>query len=153
MINLSSLKPNAKKSKIRRGRGNGSKGTFSGRGCKGQNSRAGGGVRLGFEGGQSGVLDRMPKLRGFRNPNRVETEAVNLFVLEENYKNGETVSLETLLLRGMISGRNGKVKVLAKGDITKKLTISAEIMISANAKTAIEAAGGTVQVAAVVEAV
>lgn len=145
MTNLSSLKPNSKKNRIRRGRGNGSKGTFSGRGCKGQNSRAGGGVRLGFEGGQSGILDRMPKLRGFRNPNRVETESVNLYVLEEAYKDGETVNLESLLTKEIISGRNAKVKVLGKGEITKKVTIAAEIMISANAKVAVEKSGGKVE--------
>jgi large subunit ribosomal protein L15 len=145
MTNLSSLTPNAKKSRIRRGRGNGSKGTFSGRGCKGQNSRAGGGVRLGFEGGQSGVLARMPKLRGFRNPNRVETEALNLYVIEQSYEAGETVNLESLLKKGIITGRNAKVKLIADGELNKKVTIAAEILISASAKVAVEKAGGTVE--------
>lgn len=145
MTNLSSLKPNNKKSRIRRGRGNGSKGTFSGRGCKGQNSRSGGGIRLGFEGGQSGILARMPKLRGFKNPNRVETEAFNLYVIEDAYKDGETVNLETLLAKGIISGRNAKVKILGDGEIKKKVTVSAQIMTSAGAKEAIEKAGGKVE--------
>jgi len=81
----------AKKAKMRKGQGNGSKGTFAGRGVGGQNSRAGGGVRLGFEGGQSGVLARMPKKRGFNNPNRVEAQVLNLKDLQEVYKDGEKV--------------------------------------------------------------
>lgn len=151
MTNLSSLKPNVKKSRIRRGRGNGSKGTFAGRGCKGQNSRAGGGVRIGFEGGQSGVLDRMPKLRGFRNPNRVETETVNLHVIEHRYSDGETVSLETLLAKKILSGRNSKVKILGDGELKKKVTIAAHLLISASARAAVEHAGGKVEVAVVTE--
>lgn len=145
MQSLSNLKPNQKRKSIRRGRGNGSnKGTFSGRGCNGQNARAGGGVRLGFEGGQSGLLDRMPKLRGFRNPNRVAAQTVSLAALENAYADGETVSVPTLVEKGLMLANNAKVKVLANGSIKKKLTVAAGILISAKAKEAIEKAGGKV---------
>ncbi len=144
-MKLNQLAPKQSKKRIRRGQGSASgNGDFSGRGCKGQNARAGGGVRLGFEGGQSGLLARMPKMRGFRNPNRVEAQVLNLEVLEALFSDGEKVSLETLLAKGAISGRNAKVKILGKGDIKKKLEISPEILLSASAKEALVKAGGKV---------
>ena len=133
-----------KKAKTRKGQGNGSKGTFSGRGCGGQNCRAGGGVRLGFEGGQSGFLAHMPKLRGFKNPNRVEAQILNLSDLEENFKDGAKVTLEALVELKLINKNNAKVKILGDGELTKKLEISAELLTSKSAKEAIEKAGGKV---------
>ncbi|PID70646.1 50S ribosomal protein L15 [bacterium DOLZORAL124_38_8] len=143
---LGQLSPNMpKKTRKRVGRGQASgQGTFAGRGCKGQNARSGGGVRLGFEGGQSSLLQRMPKLKGFKNPNRVEAQTVSLTKLNEFFADGETVSLETLLAKGLIRANNAKVKVL-QGDIEKKLTIASELLISAGAKESVEKAGGSVQ--------
>ncbi len=135
----------AKKTRKRRGQGNATgNGTFGGRGCKGQNSRAGGGVRPGFEGGQSGLLMRLPKWRGFKNPNRVEAQIVNLDVLELNFKDGDKVSVQDLMDKGLIRKNNSKVKILGDGEISKKLTVDAGILLSATAKAAIEKAGGSV---------
>jgi large subunit ribosomal protein L15 len=142
---LSKLAPKvAKPAKMRKGQGNGSKGTFAGRGCKGQNARAGGGVRPGFEGGQSGLLMRMPKLRGFKNPNRVETQIVNLDKLELTFADGAKVNLISLCEAGLIRKNNTKVKILGEGELTKKLTVE-EVLVSETAKAAIEKAGGTVK--------
>ena len=134
----------AKKAKTRKGQGNGSKGTFSGRGCGGQNSRAGGGVRLGFEGGQSGILAHMPKKRGFKNPNRVEAQIINLADLNETFKDGDLVNLDSLLKSKLINKNNAKVKILGDGELDKKLEIGSEILISKSAKKAIEKAGGKI---------
>lgn len=137
-MKLHQLSPKVKKpAKTRKGQGNGSKGTFSGRGCKGQNSRAGGGVRLGFEGGQSGILARMPKLRGFKNPNRVETQIVTLSDLDANFKTGEKVTLEALVTKGIVRAKNTKVKVLANGETSKKFEFSEDILVSEGVKKAI----------------
>jgi large subunit ribosomal protein L15 len=133
-----------KKAKMRKGQGNGSKGTFSGRGCNGQNSRAGGGVRLGFEGGQSGILAHMPKKRGFNNPKRIESQVLNINKLNENFKEGEIVNLESLVKLKLINKNNSKVKILGEGGVDKKLEIGAELLISVSAKKAIEKAGGRV---------
>lgn len=144
-MKLHNLAPKiAKKAKTRKGQGNGSKGTFAGRGVGGQNSRAGGGVRLGFEGGQSGILAHMPKKRGFKNPNRVEAQILNVSDLESNFKNGDKVNLETLLKLNLISKNNSKVKILGDGELTKKLEIGVELLISSSAKKLIEKAGGKV---------
>ena len=133
----------SKKAKTRKGQGNGGKGTFAGRGCNGQNSRAGGGVRLGFEGGQSGVLAHMPKKRGFRNPNRVETQVLNTKDLNEKYNDGEVVNLESLVKLKLINKNNFKVKILGEGALDKKLEIGKGLLVSDSAKKSIEKAGGT----------
>jgi len=142
---LSKLAPKVpKKAKMRKGQGNGSKGTFAGRGCNGQNCRAGGGVRPGFEGGQSGLLMRMPKLRGFKNPNRVEAQVVNLDKLELTFKDGAEVNVLSLSEAGLIRKNNAKVKILGDGEITKKLKVEG-VLVSESAKKAIEKAGGSVK--------
>jgi large subunit ribosomal protein L15 len=142
---LSKLAPKiAKKAKMRKGQGNGTKGTFAGRGKNGQNCRAGGGVRPGFEGGQSGLLMRMPKLRGFKNPNRVEAQIINLDKLEIAFNDGDSVCTKCLMEKGLIRKNNAKVKILGEGEITKKLNIEG-VLISTSAKAAIEKAGGTVK--------
>lgn len=142
---LNKLAPKVpKKAKMRKGQGNGSKGTFSGRGCNGQNSRAGGGVRPGFEGGQSGLLMRVPKLRGFKNPNRVEAQVVSLDKLELTFKDGAEINVLSLADAGLIRKNNAKVKILGDGEVTKKFTVEA-VLVSKSAKAAIEKAGGSVK--------
>jgi len=136
---------NKKKHIIGRGRSTGTGGTST-RGNKGQNSRTGGGVRLGFEGGQTPLFRRLPA-RGFSNADfRLEYTVVNLLLLEKFYSNGETVNYTTLLEKGLIKAKETAVKILGKGTLTKKLTIEVG-KISSGAKAAVEKAGGTVVVA------
>ena len=137
---------NKKKHIIGRGRSTGTGGTST-RGNKGQKSRSGGGVRLGFEGGQTPLFRRLPS-RGFSNaPFKVEYTAVNILMLEKFYANGETVSYQTLVAKGILRNKETAVKILGKGTLTKKLTIQVD-KISAGAKAAVEKAGGTVVAAA-----
>ncbi|GAD13891.1 50S ribosomal protein L15 [Geobacillus kaustophilus GBlys] len=129
---------------MRVGRGIGSgNGKTSGRGQKGQNARSGGGVRLGFEGGQTPLFRRLPK-RGFTNINRKEYAVVNLEKLNR-FEDGTEVTPELLLETGVISKLKSGVKILGKGQIEKKLTVKAH-KFSASAKEAIEAAGGKTEV-------
>ncbi len=145
-MKLHNLTPKIKKpSRKRKGQGNATgNGTFGGRGKNGQNARAGGGVRLGFEGGQTPLIQRMPKAGGFRNPNRIETKAISLDYISFKFKDGDKVNLETLLEKNLISKNDEKVKILASGEIDKKITIDKGVLTSATAKAAIEKAGGTV---------
>jgi large subunit ribosomal protein L15 len=151
-LNLSSLKPaQARRDRKRVGRGLGSgKGRYSGRGIKGQKSRSGSAkMRPGFEGGQTPIYMRLGKLRGPYSrdampvgPHRTYTQAVNLRDLEARFDAGADVTLETLLEKGLIKNTKIDVKILASGDLTKKLSVSAH-RFSAAAKEKIEAAGGT----------
>ena len=145
---LNELKPveGARHSKKRLGRGIGSGlGKTSGRGTKGQNSRSGGGVRPGFEGGQLPLFQRLPK-RGFHNHTRVEYTVVNVGQLNELFEDGATVDAQSLITIGLVKDlANGGIKVLGNGELTKKLTIKAN-KFSESAKKAIEAAGGSVEV-------
>lgn len=143
-MKLSSLAPKfAKKDRKRKGQGNATgNGTYAGRGMNGQNARAGGGVRLGFEGGQTPLIQRMPKFRGFKSINRVEAHPVNLIDLEAQFEAGETVSFDSLVAKGLIRKNASRVKILASGEITKALTIEAGITASKTAKELIEKAGG-----------
>jgi large subunit ribosomal protein L15 len=130
----------------RKGRGPGSgNGKTGGRGHKGQNARSGGGVRIGFEGGQMPAYRRLPK-RGFNNA-RFATEyaIVNLSDLEKLFDNGAVVDLVALVEANVISKPLDGLKVLGNGNLTKKLTVKAH-KISEAAKAKIEAAGGTVEV-------
>ncbi len=138
-----SLKPNAgsKKTRKRVGRG-GKTGTYSGRGMKGQNARTGGGVRPGFEGGQTPLLRRMPKLKGFRNPNKVTYFPVNLGQLEKLFNDGDTVDTKALVEKGVMK-KAAPIKVLATGDLKKKLTVTADLASEAAIKK-IEKAGGKI---------
>jgi large subunit ribosomal protein L15 len=144
--------PGARHTKKRIGRGSGSgTGKTSGKGNKGQNARSGGGVRPGFEGGQTPLFQRLPK-RGFTNRDRKEYTIINLDVLN-NFDNDTEVTLEALKEKGILkqiktkSNESGikmtKVKILGNGKLDKKLTVSAH-KFSASAKEAIEAAGGKV---------
>ena len=127
------------------GRGNGSgRGTYSGRGQNGQLSRSGGGKGAGFEGGQQPLAMRLPKLPGFRNPNRVEYTAVNVSRLEAKFNDGDVVDNAALVAARIIKKETEPVKVLADGELTKKLTVKVE-KVSAAAKAKIEAAGGKVE--------
>lgn len=144
-MKLHELKPNQGSAKARKrvGRGNASgHGTFSCRGCKGQNARTGGGVRPGFEGGQTPLIMRMPKLKGFKSPNRVSYQVVNLSKLGE-LKDGTEVSLELLLEKGLVSKKNVPVKILGTGDFSKKLKFTTGVF-SATAREKILKAGGTI---------
>ena len=133
---------NKKKTIIGRGRSSGTGGT-SGKGSKGQKSRSGGGVRLGFEGGQTPLFRRLPS-RGFSNAYfKVDYAVINLSDLEKVYSSGETVDYNTLVKKGLLKKSETLVKLLAKGSLTKKLTVSVD-KVSEAAKSAVEKAGGTV---------
>ncbi|MCL2569361.1 MAG: 50S ribosomal protein L15 [Oscillospiraceae bacterium] len=128
----------------RKGRGIGSgNGKTAGRGSKGQNSRSGGGVRIGFEGGQMPLVRRVPK-RGFNNMFAKPFISVNVSSLER-FENGSTVTVQDLIDAGLISKPKFGLKVLAGGDLTKKLTVQASAF-SESAKSKIEAAGGKAEV-------
>jgi large subunit ribosomal protein L15 len=142
ILKLHHLRPakGAKKEKTRKGLGEGSKGKTAGRGTKGTGARTT--VRLGFEGGGVNLVMRTPKLRGFKNPFRVEYQVVNLEKLSELYPKGGAVTVSDLVSKGAV--RKGEpVKVLGNGDISVKLDINVD-KVSASAKTKVEAAGGSV---------
>jgi len=132
-----------KKKRLGRGRASGL-GKTSGRGHKGQRSRAGSGVKPGFEGGQMPLQRRLPK-RGFTNIFRVVNQCLNIGVLAELFKSGDTIDTSILIEKGMVKSRKGPVKVLGTGDISIPLTIKANAF-SASAITKIEAAGGKAEV-------
>lgn len=140
------LKPpfGAKHNRKRVGRGDGSgHGTYSGRGCKGQKSRSGGGVRLGFEGGQLPLIKRLPRKRGFVNIFREEYSIVNIGKLNVFEANSE-VTPQTLLDVGLIKSLNNPVKILGDGEIDRPLTVKAN-KFSTTAQGKIVAAGGSVE--------
>ncbi|QCW51705.1 MULTISPECIES: 50S ribosomal protein L15 [unclassified Nocardioides] len=135
--------PGAKKAKTRVGRGEGSKGKTSGRGTKGTKARYQ--VPVAFEGGQMPIHMRLPKLKGFRNPFKVEFQVVNLDRISSLYPEGGDIDVASLVERGAV--RKGlPVKVLGQGDLTVKVSVTAQAF-SASAKEKIEAAGGSVTVA------
>ena len=133
--------PGSNRNKIRVGRGEGSKGKTAGRGTKGTKARNT--VRVGFEGGQMPLHMRTPKLRGFKNPFRVEYQVVNLEKLAELYPQGGDVTISDLVAKGAVR-KNEKVKVLGNGDIAVKLTVSVD-KVSGSAEQKIVAAGGSVK--------
>ena len=128
--------------RIGRGQGSGN-GKTAGKGHKGQNARSGGGVALGFEGGQTPLYKRIPK-RGFTNYTRKEYAIVNVASLNV-FEEGATVDFETLKAAGLLKKQLDGVKVLGCGELTKKLTVKAN-KFSATAKESIEKAGGIVEV-------
>ena len=148
-MDLSHLKPSdrSKFSKKRVGRGHGSgTGTQAGRGHKGAKSRSGFKFKRGFEGGQMPLHRRIPK-RGFHNPFRTEYAVVNLDTLAERFDAGAVITPELLRERGLIRSSRQPIKVLARGDINKKLTVRAH-KFSGTAQEKITAAGGTAEVLA-----
>jgi large subunit ribosomal protein L15 len=142
-MKLHHLKPaeGAKKERTRVGRGRaGARGKTAGRGTKGTGAR--GKVRPGFEGGQMPLIRRVPKMKGFKNPNRVDFAPVNVELLAK-YFDGE-VTPDAIVRHGL-AHKGSKIKVLARGDIDKALTVRAHAFSKA-AKEKIEAAGGTAEV-------
>lgn len=144
-MKLHELKPaQARKERNRVGRGMSSgNGKTSGRGHKGQKARSGGGVRLGFEGGQMPLFQRLPK-RGFTNIHRTEYAIVNLDALNR-FEEGTEITPELLLETGIVSKLKAGIKVLGNGNVEKKFTVKAH-KFSASAKESIEAAGGQTEV-------
>ena len=148
-MSLSNLRPpkGAKHSKTRVGRGHGSgQGKTAGRGHKGAQSRSGWKSKRGFEGGQMPIHRRVPK-RGFSNPFRVDYVVVNLDTLAEVFDGGSDVTPELLRERGLVREKRALIKVLGRGDVTKKLTVRAH-KFSESAAQKIAAAGGVAEVIA-----
>jgi large subunit ribosomal protein L15 len=146
MMDLSNLSPTPGSTKKRKriGRGPSSgHGKTSGRGHGGQKSRSGYSRRFGFEGGQMPLNRRLPK-RGFNHTIRHELTQVNLDVVCDNFEDGAEVTLETLIAKHAIKKTSTGVKVLGRGEITKKFTFKVDA-ISESAKTKIESAGGSVE--------
>ena len=131
--------PGAKTAKTRVGRGEGSKGKTAGRGMKGTKARYQ--VKAGFAGGQLPLHMRLPKLRGFKNPFRVEFQVVNLDKISELFPEGGDITVADLVAKGAVR-KNQPVKVLGTGDITVKVNVTADAF-SASAAEKIAAAGGT----------
>ena len=145
-MKLSELKApkGATRAPKRKGRGTASgNGTTAGRGMNGQKSRSGGGVRLGFEGGQMPLYRRLPK-RGFKNRNTKEIIGINVSDLQI-FEDGAVVTLESLIDSGIVKNPRDGIKILGNGELTKKLTVRANAF-SEGAKAKIEAAGGTAEV-------
>ncbi len=133
--------PGSRQSRKRVGRGNGSgHGTYSGRGCKGQKSRAGYRMRPGFEGGQLPLIKRLPRKRGFTNIFRTEYSTVDIGRLNV-FEPGSEVTPEKLVAAGVVKSLRNPIKILADGDINHSLTVKAH-KFSASARAKIEAAGG-----------
>jgi large subunit ribosomal protein L15 len=142
-MKLHHLRPakGAKKARTRVGRGRaGTRGKTAGRGMKGTGAR--GTIRAGFEGGQMPLIRRIPKLKGFKNPNRVEFAPVNVEILAKYFD--EDVTPEALYRHGL-AHKGARIKVLARGELDKKLVVKAHAFSKA-AKQKIEAAGGTAEV-------
>ena len=137
--------PGSRKEAWRKGRGHATgNGKTAGRGHKGQKARSGGGVRVGFEGGQMPLARRVPK-RGFNNIFAKPLESVNVSVLNDRFEDGAEIDAQVLLDTGVLSKCEYGVKILGNGEITKKLTVRAKAF-SASAKEKIEAAGGKAEV-------
>ena len=146
-MELKDLKPaeGSKRNRKRVGRGPASgNGKTAGRGMNGQKSRAGGGKGAGFEGGQTPLARRLPKLPGFRNFNRVEYVPVNVSRLDAKFNAGDLVDADTLYAAGIIKNTTDPIKVLGDGKITKALTVRVD-KVSASARAKIEAVGGKVE--------
>lgn len=141
-IHQLTLKKRKEKKTVGRG---GKRGTYSGRGNKGQKARSGASIDPLFEGGRSSLVERLKKVRGFKSLNAKKT-VLKLETLEKKFKDGDIVSIESLLAEKIVDKADVKngVKILSSGTITKKLTISAEILLSQTAKDAIIKAGGKI---------
>jgi large subunit ribosomal protein L15 len=143
LIRLDTLSPapGSRKEKKRVGRGDGSrKGSFSGRGCKGQKGRAGFRMKPGFEGGQLPIIKRLPSQRGFNNIFKTEYDVVNVAQLNV-FESGTEVDIITLMTAGLVKTGQKLVKILGDGEIDRPLTVKAD-KFTAAAKAKIEAAGG-----------
>ena len=146
MSKLNSFKlPEKRKSRTRVGRGNGSKGTYSGRGLKGQKSRSGGGVPLFFEGGQLPLVKRLPFLRGFKNRFKKDFSIVNLDDIENKFNEGDEVSAESLFSLNLIKKKNSNVKILGNGNLKKSLKIKVH-SVTKSAEEKIKKSGSTIEI-------
>ena len=145
-MNLSDLKPatGARKRRKRVGRGPGCSGKTAGRGSNGQNARSGGAKGPWFEGGQTPWYRRLPKFRGFKNPDRTVFQVITLTALD-TFDANSTVTPELLIEKGVVRRANRPFKVLGTGKLTKALTVHLH-GFTESAKAAIEGAGGKVEV-------
>ena len=133
-------KDKSKKGRKRVGRGHGSGYVkTAGRGMKGQKARSGGGIPAHFQGGGLSMFRRLPKLPGFRSINRIEYSPVNLDTINERFTDGEEVTPETLKEKGVVKDAGARVKILARGNLEKKLTIKAHAWSEAAEKKTREA--------------
>jgi len=145
MSKLNSFKlPEKRKSRTRVGRGNGSKGTYSGRGLKGQKSRSGGGVPLFFEGGQLPLVKRLPFLRGFKNRFKKDFSIVNLLDIENKFNEGDEVNAESLFNHNLIKKKSSNVKILGNGNLKKSLKIKVHA-VTKSAEEKIKKSGSTIE--------
>jgi len=145
MSKLNSFKlPEKRKSRTRVGRGNGSKGTYSGRGLKGQKSRSGGGVPLFFEGGQLPLVKRLPFLRGFKNRFKKDFSIVNLLDIENKFNEGDEVNAESLFNHNLIRKKSSNVKILGNGNLKKSLKIKVH-SVTKSAEEKIKKSGSTIE--------
>lgn len=145
MLSQNTLRPNpgSRRKKRNLGRGDASGlGSYSTRGVKGQNARSGGGTKPGFEGGQTPLIRRLPKLKGFTNVNRISYQIVNVDRLNV-FDDGATIDIVALFERNIISKKSLPLKVLGNGELSKKFTVKADA-VSAEAKKKIEDKGGSV---------
>ncbi|MQF87228.1 MAG: 50S ribosomal protein L15 [SAR202 cluster bacterium] len=140
--NVRSAQTRTKRKRV--GRGDASRGTYSGKGMKGQKARSGGGVRPGFEGGQNPMIKGLPRLRGFKNRFRVEYQVVNVDRLNALPEEINEISPSVLESLRVVRHADKPIKILGFGEITRPISISA-IKVSATAKVKIESAGGSVQ--------
>jgi large subunit ribosomal protein L15 len=143
--NIPKRRNQTKKAKrLGRGYGSGVGGHTVGRGTKGQKSRSGHKSLVAFEGGNVPFFRRIRKLKGFKSRSKINTQVMNVETISEKFKSGETVTLEKLKERGFVRKNAQEVKVLGKGEITKKITVEG-LKISPSAKEKIEKAGGSVK--------
>lgn len=144
-MQIHQLKIRKKKTVKKIGRG-GKRGTYSGRGIKGQKSRSGAKIDPLFEGGRSSLIERLKKIRGFKS-RRPKKFNINLNNLENKFKNGDTVSAESLIKAGLVDKINARkgIKILGDGKLTKKLIIDKGIYLSKSAEAAINKAGGKIE--------
>lgn len=144
-MQIHELKLKKRKAKKTIGRG-GKRGTYSGRGNKGQKARSGASIDPLFEGGRSSLIERLKKVRGFKSLHAKKV-VVKLEALEKSFKAGEVVSIESLIAAKLVDKTKSKngVKILSSGELKKKLTISKGLLLSQTAKDAIMKAGGTIQ--------
>ena len=144
-MQINTLKVKTKRKRKTIGRG-GKKGTYSGKGMKGQKARSGAHIDPLFEGGRSTLVDHMKKKKGFKSLSE-KSVPVSLDKIEKNFKDGENVNRETLTKLGIIEriNKSRRIKILGTGTIKKKLTIAKEIQCSASARAAIEKVGGKIE--------
>lgn len=144
-MQIHELKISRRKPRKRIGRG-GKRGTYSGRGMKGQKSRSGAHINPLFEGGRSSLVERLKKVKGFKSIHPKKNN-VNLDALEENFKSADVVSVESLIKKGLVDKIKVKrgIKILGGGKISKKLTIEKNILLTQSARDAILKAGGKIE--------